>query len=292
MTGGRKNNEPRTRRTAALWPVFGCLLSMLNLLFAGILPARAHDGTPDDLLNQVGFEQRLDVQVPLDLSFRDEVGKAVHLGDYFGTRPVILTLNYFECPNLCTLVLSGLGAGLRSVSLHMGQAFDVVSVSIDPREQPDLAAAKKATYLARYGRPGDEAGWHFLTGEQGSITQLARAVGFRYAYDARQDQFAHPAGIVILTPQGKIARYFYGIEFAPRDLRLGLVEASAGKIGTPIDQVLLRCYHYDPAMGAYTLAIENAVRLASVATVLLVGVTLFALFRRERRRVWYIRDVS
>jgi protein SCO1/2 len=167
----------------------------------------------------------------------------------------------------------------------MGQEFEVVSVSIDPSEQPDLAAAKKAAYLERYGRPGDAAGWHFLTGEQGPIAQLAQAVGFRYAYDAQQNQFAHPAGIMILTPQGKIARYFYGIEFAPRDLRLGLVEASAGQIGTPIDQVLLRCYHYDAVAGTYTLAFEYVIRLASVVTVLVIGSTLFALFRRERRRV-------
>ena len=285
MSDGRKNNQPRTRRIAARWPALGCLICVLSLMMAGILPARAQGSTPDDLLNQVGFDQRLDAQVPLDLPFRDEAGKAVHLGDYFGARPVILTLNYFECPNLCTLVLSGLGDGLRSIALRMGQEFEVVSVSIDPREQPDLAAAKKAAYLERYGRPGDAAGWHFLTGEQGPIAQLAQAVGFRYAYDAQQNQFAHPAGIMILTPQGKIARYFYGIEFAPRDLRLGLVEASAGQIGTPIDQVLLRCYHYDPVAGKYTLAIENVIRLASVITVLVIGSTLFALFRRERRRV-------
>jgi protein SCO1/2 len=281
MSHRRKKHEPCTRRTAAIWPVLGCLACVLNLMFAGILVARAQGSTPDDFLNQVGFDQRLEKQVPLDLPFRDEAGKGVRLGDYFGTRPVILTLNYFECPNLCTLVLSGLGAGLQSMSLRMGQDFDVVSVSIDPREKPDLAAAKKATYLEHYGRPGDAAGWHFLTGEQGSITQLAKAVGFHYAYDPQQNQFAHPAGIMMLTPQGKIARYFYGIEFAPRDLRLGLVEASAGQIGTPLDQVLLRCYHYDPVAGKYTVVVENVVRLASVVTVLTVGTALFALFRRS-----------
>jgi protein SCO1/2 len=259
------------------------LIGLLALCTA--VPARAQGTTPDDLLNQVGFDQRLEAQVPLDLLFRDEAGKDVRLGDYFGARPVILTLNYFECPNLCTLVLTGLADGLRSMSLQIGREFDVVSLSIDPREKPELAAAKKATYLERYGQPGGEGGWHFLTGDQASITQLTQAVGFRYAYDAQQNQFAHPAGIVILTPQGKIARYFYGIEYAPRDLRLGLVEASAGQIGTPIDAVLLRCYHYDPVAGRYTVTIENIVRLASVITALMVGLTLLALFRRERRRV-------
>ena len=251
--------------------------------FAGAAPARGQGSTPDELLNQIGFDQKLDAQVPLDLSFRDEGGRVVRLGDELGGKPAILVLAYYECPNLCTMVLTGLADGLRQVALGMGAQYDVVTVSIDPREGPALAAAKKATYLDRYGRPGGDAGWHFLTGEQASIARLARAIGFRYAYDAKQDQFAHPAGIVVLTPQGKIARYFYGIEFAPRDLRLGLVEASSGAIGTPIDQVLLRCYHYDPAAGSYTLIVENVVRLASAVTVLLVGVCLFALFRRERR---------
>jgi protein SCO1/2 len=266
-------------------PALFALLLALGPAFGGAIAARAQGSTPDDLLNQVGFDQRLQAQVPLDLPFRDETGKDVRLGDYLGARPVILTLNYFECPNLCTLVLTGLADGLRSMTLAMGREFDVVSVSIDPREQPELAAAKKATYLERYGQPGGEAGWHFLTGQQASITRLTQAVGFRYAYDAQQNQFAHPAGIVILTPQGKVARYFYGIEFAPRDLRLGLVEASAGQIGTPIDQVLLRCYHYDPVAGRYTITIENIMRLISVVTALLVGSTLLALFRRERRRL-------
>lgn len=247
-----------------------------------ISPTYAQDPAHDPL-SEVAFEQKLNEQVPLSLVFQDETGKSVQLGDYFGQKPVILTLNYYNCPMLCPLVLEELANSLAKIPFTMGDQFNVVTVSIDPRETPKLAAATKEKYIRRYGRPGAEAGWHFLIGEEAAIQQLAQAVGFRYAYDAQSDQYAHPAGIMILTPQGKISRYFYGIEYAPMDLRLGLVEASANKIGSLVDQVLLRCYHYDPTTGKYTLIVMNVLRLAGLGTVLILGTFVFVMFRRERR---------
>jgi protein SCO1/2 len=226
----------------------------------------------------------LNEQVPLDLTFRDETGKNVQLRDYFGEKPVILSLVYYECPMLCSLVLNGLLRSLRALAFTAGEEFNVVTVSFNPVETPPLAAAKKEAYLQNYGRPGATAGWHFLTGEEEAIQQLTRAVGFRYVYDPASKQYAHASGIIVLTPQGKIARYFYGIEYAPRDLRLGLVEASANKIGSPIDQVLLFCFHYDPAGGKYSLIIMNVIRLAGLATVLALGAFMFVLFRRDQHR--------
>ncbi len=207
------------------------------------------------LLQNVGFDQRLNEQVPLDLAFRDEQGRDVELADYFHGKPVILVLAYYRCPMLCNLVLNGLTQTMRDISFDAGREFEVVTVSFDPRETPELAAAKKKTYVDRYGRSGAENGWHFLTGQQESIEPLAHAVGFRYKYDAFRDEFAHASGIVILTPGGKVSRYFYDIKYSPRDVRLGLVEASENKIGSPIDQVLLFCFHYDPAEGKYGAAI-------------------------------------
>ena len=245
---------------------------------------RAQPPLSDDVLNQVGVDQQMNAQVPLDLSFRDEAGAPVRLGEYFGAKPVILTLNYYTCPNLCSLVLDGLVKSLRELTFDVGNQFAIVTVSIDPRDTPALATGKKATYLERYGRPNAAAGWHFLTGDQAAVTQLAKAVGFRYAYDARLDQYAHAAAIVVLTPQGKIARYVYGIEYAPRDLRLGLVEASEGKIGSAIDQFLLRCYRYDPVTGQYTIVVMTIVRLASAATVGILGFFVVRQLHRGRQR--------
>ena len=261
------------------------LLALALYLFVlqGAIPARAQTGSGDDVLNQIGFDQKLNAPAPLDLMFRDEAGAPVRLGDYFGTKPVILTLNYYECPNLCPLVLGGLVDALRKITFDVGNQFNIVTVSINPRETPALAAAKKATYLERYGRPDAARGWHFLTGEQAAIDQLAQAVGFRYAYDARQNQYAHAAGIMVLTPQGKIAHYFYGIAFSLRDLRLGLVEAAEGQIGSPVDQLLLRCYRYNPVTGRYTIAIMTIVRIVSVATVLLLDMFLLRMVRRDRQ---------
>jgi protein SCO1/2 len=203
----------------------------------------------------------------------------VQLGDYLGRKPVILTLNYYECPMLCPLVLEGLVRSLRALSFAIGEQFDVVTVSINPGETATLAAATKARYIRDYGRPNAAAAWHFLTGDEASIRQLTQAVGFRYAYDSGKDQYAHAAGIMVLTMQGRISRYFYGIEFSPRDLRLALVEAAANTIGSPVDQLLLFCYHYDPATGRYTLVVRRALQLASLATVLSLAGFMVVMFR-------------
>jgi protein SCO1 len=233
---------------------------------------------PPGLLAAVAFEQRLNEPVPLDLAFRDEAGNAVQLGDYLGRKPVILTLNYYECPMLCPLVLEGLVRSLRALSFAIGEQFDVVTVSINPGETAALAAEAEARYIRGYGRPNAAAGWHFLTGDEASIRQLTQAVGFRYVYDSGKDQYAHAAGIMVLTPQGRISRYFYGIEFSPRDLRLALVEAAANAIGSPVDRLLLFCYHYDPATGRYTLVVRRVLQLASLATVLSLAGFMVVMF--------------
>ncbi len=243
--------------------VKACIL----LLAAAAVSPRVVQAQQEDLRKKVGFDQRLDEQVPLDLAFTDETGNSVKLSDYFGQKPVILVLAYYRCPMLCTQVLNGLTKSLRELNFTVGKEFTVLTVSFDPRETPELAAAKKKTYLDSYGRPGAEEGWHFLTGKQPAIDALTKAVGFRYAYDAKNDQFVHAAGIVILTPKGKISRYFRDIAFPVRDLRLGLVESSANKIGSPTDQILLYCCHYDPETGTYTASILNLVRAAGVAMV-------------------------
>ncbi len=243
----------------------------------------AQSAAPDPF-RDVSLDQRLNEQVPLDLTFRDETGKTVQLREYFGEKPVILALVYYDCPMLCTLVLNGLLRSLRTLSFTAGNEFNVVIVSFNPKDTPALAAAKRETYLQSYARPRAETGWHFLTGEEEAIRQLTGAVGFRYIYDSQSGQYAHASGIMLLTPPGKIARYFYGIEYAPRDLRLGLVEASANTIGSPVDQVLLLCYHYDPQTGKYGFIVMGALRLAGVATVLSVGIFMVIMFRRDRRQ--------
>ncbi len=234
-------------------------------------------------LKGIGIDQRLNEMLPLSLPFRDEVGREVKLGDAFGKRPVVLALVYYNCPMLCTQVLNGLVASLNVMSLEAGRDFDVVAVSFDPRETPAMAAAKKDAYLGRYRHPGSDTGWHFLTGDAASIQALTKAVGFRYRYDGDLDLFAHASAIMVATPEGRLARYFYGIEYAPRDLRLGLVEASAGKIGTPVDQVLLYCFHYDPASGKYGPVIVNIVRLAGLATLAGIALAMIVMSRRRSR---------
>jgi protein SCO1 len=234
-------------------------------------------------LKAVGYDQRLGEQVPLDLEFRDEAGRLLKLGDFFGRRPVVLVFAYYECPMLCDLVLQGLTGSLKALRFDAGKEFDVVVVSIDPKETPKLAAETEAQTLSRYGRSGTEAGWHFLTGGQGSILKLTQAAGFRYVYDKERGEFAHAAGVVILTPGGRISRYLYGIEYAPRDVRLALIESADGRIGNLADQVLLYCFHYDPVYGKYSAMTMNILRLAAVATVLGLGLLILLLKRRERR---------
>jgi protein SCO1/2 len=245
-------------------------------------PASTGENLPPELAG-VGFDQNLGAQVPLDLVFRDETGAAVELGTYFGRRPVILVLSYYECPMLCTLVLNGLASGLKPVSFAPGEDFEIVTVSFDPREQPELAAKKKANYVELYGRPGAATAWHFLTGEEPAIRALTRAVGFRYRYDAASNQFAHAAGIMVLTPAGQISRYLFGIEYAPKDIRLALVEASAGKIGSFVDQLLLFCFHYDPETGKYGAAAINGIRAGGILTLAALVLYMIGAWRRERR---------
>jgi protein SCO1/2 len=256
----------------------------LVILLVRVPCARADTSLPP-VLRDVRFDQRLNAQVPLDAPFVDENGRPVHLGDYFGRKPVILVLAYYRCPMLCTQVLNGLVRSLLDIPFDVGKEFDVVTVSFDPRETPELAAAKKHTYVDRYARPGANEGWHFLTGEESSIKRLTDAVGFQYVYDPRHDQFAHASGIVVLTPSGRIARYFYGIDFAPRDLRFGLEEASENRIGSPVDRaVLFFCFHYDPIEGRYGPVIMNLVRLGGVLTILAIGTFLAVMWRQERRK--------
>jgi protein SCO1/2 len=238
-------------------------------------------GVRPELLKQVSIDQKLNQSIPLNLTFRDENGSSVQLAQFFGKKPVILTLVYYNCPNLCTQVLNGVESGLKELSMDIGEQFDVVTISIDPTESHVLAKVKQEMYVGMYGRAGAAQGWHFLTGDQPQIKQLADAVGFRYAYDPDTKQFAHYSAIMLITPEGRIARYFYGIQYPSRDLRLGLVEASQGKIGTPADQILLFCYHYDPATGKYGLLISHVIQAGGALTVLILGVAILILFRGE-----------
>jgi protein SCO1 len=275
------------RTTARIAPV----LLALGLVFCA-RPAAAQLGDPlqmtqnigvrPDLLKQVHIDQKLDQSVPLDAQFRDEHGRPVELGQFFTGKPVILTLVYYNCPMLCTQVLNGLQRSIKDIPLTLGKDFQIVTVSIDPTEKPVLAEAKQALYTGFYGRPGASAGWHFLVGDDTQIHRLADAVGFQYAYDPDSHQYAHASAIMVLTPEGKISKYFYGVTYPQRDLRLGLVQASEGRIGTPVDQVLLFCYHYDPHTGKYGLLISRVIQLSGGLTVLVGGICLLILFRRER----------
>lgn len=230
-------------------------------------------------LKNVGIEQHLNDQIPPDLIFRDETGKSVRLADYFGKKPLILNLVYYQCPMLCGEVLSGLESALRVLKFDVGKEFEVLTVSFDPKETPQMATAKKAEFLKRYGRPGAAEGWHFLTGPESSIAALTKAAGFDYEYDPKTGQFAHATAIMVLTPEGKIAQYYYGVEFAPKDLRLGLVQASQNKIGSIVDEVLLYCYHYNPDTGKYSAIISRILRIAAGTTIFMLGTFLIVMFR-------------
>jgi protein SCO1 len=238
------------------------------------------------MVQGVGIDQNLNAQIPLELPFRDETGQTVRLGQYFREKPVVLALVYYDCPGLCDLILNGLSHAMEQISLNVGTDYQVVTVSFNPKESWQLATAKKANYIEKYQRSGarsdPKAGWHFLTGDEASIKTLADTVGFHYKYDPINNQFAHASAIYVLTPEGKISRYFYGIDYKPRDFRLGLVEASANKIGSAADQVLLFCYHYDPTTGKYGMAITQVTRALGTATVLALGTFVFIMIRRER----------
>jgi len=246
----------------------------------GVMSPPANSRPPR--LENVGIEQHLDAQIPPDLIFRDETGKPVKLGEYFGHKPLILNLVYYNCTMLCGEALAGLSSAMRLVKFDVGNEFDVVTVSFDPRETPEMAAAKKKDYVGRYGRANAATGWHFLTGQPDSINALTRAVGFQYQYDAKSNQYAHATAIMVLTPQGRISRYFYGVDFPPKDLRMGLVEASQGKIGNAVDAVLLYCYHYNPETGKYGAIVINILRLAAAATIVLLGGLILTLWRLDR----------
>ena len=243
---------------------------------AGEMPAQLRD---------VGFDQNLNEMLPLDVEFTDEHGRTVRIGDYFGKRPVVLSFVYYGCPMLCLQSLSSLGATLGVLSENPGEDFEVVSVSIDFRETPALALEKKAHYVERSGKPSIAEGWHYLTGTDASIKRLTKAAGFRYVWDESLQQFAHPAGIVVATPEGRVSRYLFGIDYGPRDLRLAVLDASEGTISSPLQKVLLYCYHYDLATGRYSLAIMRVVQVAGAATVFSLGTLIFVWTRRERRQV-------
>jgi protein SCO1 len=230
----------------------------------------------------VDIQQKLNSPVPLDLVFHDESGQTTPLRAYFGDKPVVFQFVYFQCPSLCPLSLHEAVTSLRRVPLEPGRDYNVVVVSFDPSETPALAAERKAGYAKEFGRAGFDTGWHFLTGSQESISRLAEAAGFRYRWDERTRQFIHAGGIMVATPEGKLSRYFYGIQYSPADLRMALVDASQHKIGSPVDYVLLFCFHYDAAQGKYTLAIVNVLKVAGCLTVLLLAGLLYLLMRNER----------
>jgi protein SCO1 len=278
--GGRRPGEGPSRFTTALRS------AVFVLIVATVATARGQTSTtPPQLPGKVGITQKLNAALPLDAIFRDENGRAVRLGDYFHSgRPVLLNFVYYRCPMLCPTVLESLTSSLTEMRGDLGKEYDVLTVSIDPRDMPSAAMERKVKYVKRYGRQSAWDGWHFLTGFDSGIHRLTDAVGFQYAYDPQHDQFAHGTTLLALTPDGHVSRYFNGFEYKPRDLRLGLVEASKGKIGTLTDSVLLLCYHYDPATGKYSRTAMNGVRAGGIATVLGLGAFIFVMIRSERRR--------
>jgi protein SCO1/2 len=261
----------------------GCVAKIVSLIVAAAFVSAAHGQNAQGvLLAKVGVDQKLNAQVPLNLVFRDESGQSVRLGSYFGTKPVILVLAYYECPNLCTLVLNAVLTSAQDLRLDAGKDFAIVVVSFNPHETAALAAAKKRTYTLRYGRPKDANGWHFLTGDEPAIAQLTQSVGFRYVFDAETKQYAHPSAIMVLTPEGKISRYFAGIEYPPKELRLALVEASNRRIGSLTDQLFLFCFHYNPLTGKYGVPIMRVIRVACFTIVFALGAFVIINLRRER----------
>jgi protein SCO1/2 len=263
---------------------------MTLLLLCGCAKRPADSGIPEALastqlrpiLEKVKIDHKLGSTVPLDLEFRDEQGATVAFKDYFQGKPVILVLAYYRCPMLCNQVLNGVVESLQGISFDAGKEFQVVVVSFDAREQPPLAAAKKANYVEHYGRTDAENGWHFLTGDQPEIDRLTQAVGFPYIYDSARDQFAHDSCIMILSPEGRISSYLFGVAYPSRDLRFALVEASSGGIASPIDHIMLLCFHYDPTTGRYSTSVLSIVRVAGAVTVLILGMFLFRAWRRDR----------
>jgi protein SCO1/2 len=257
---------------------------LLTLTGISALSAGAQQATTPAILSKVGITQNLSAQIPPDLVFRDETGTSVRIGDFFGKKPIVLSLVYFDCPALCTEVLNGELRTMKAISLDLGKDFEAVTVSFEPKDTPALAKAKRDVYAGQYGRPEAADHWHFLTGEQQSIDALTNVAGFHYAYDSSIRQYAHAAAILVLTPDGRIDRYFYGVTYPARDVRLGLVEASQGKIGTLTDHALLYCYQYDPMTGKYGVVVMNVLRAAGGLTVLILGIFMTLMFLHERKR--------
>jgi protein SCO1 len=257
---------------------------LLALFGVAAVSVNAQQATTPAILHSVGITQNLNEQIPPDLVFRDETGESVRIGDFFGKKPIVLSLVYFDCPALCTEVLNGELRTMKAISLDLGKDFEAVTVSFEPKDTPGLAKAKRDVYIGQYGRYGATDHWHFLTGDQQSIDALTNAVGFQYAYDSSIRQYAHAAAILVLTPHGRIDRYFYGVIYPARDVRLGLVEASEGKIGTFTDHALLYCYQYDPMTGKYGVVVMNVLRAAGGLTVLILGIFMTMMFLRERKR--------
>lgn len=273
-----------TRRVACVSA--GTLAVVAMMVLSGSTTAARADSsaTPPRLPGKVGLSQKLNAQVPLDLMFRDETGHVIRLRELFRGKPVLLTFMYYRCPMLCSVVQESVASTLTEMKLDIGKDFDVITVSFDPRDTPEQATAKKEHFIRRYGRFEAASGWHFLTSNESAIKSLTNAVGFEYAYDPKVDQFAHTAAIMVLTPQGRVSRYFPGFEFKARDIRLGLVEASQNKIGNISDAVLLLCYHYDPATGKYSRTAMNFVRAGGIATVMSLGGFIFVMIRGERKK--------
>jgi protein SCO1/2 len=294
------NSEPR-RRQRVEWPILG-IAAVFFVVPQPVAAQRFATGGPyntpagksptAELLRDVGIEQHLDARLPLDAAFQDESGREVRLGDYFGDKPVVLALVQYRCPMLCTQVLNGFLKASQAIPLEIGRDYQFVAISFDTREGTELAAEKKKHYARAYRRAGGAKGMHFLTGDQRAIDRVAQAVGFQYRYVERSDQFAHASGVMIATPDGRLARYFYGIEYSPHGLRLGLVESADGRIGSRVDQILLLCYHYDPLTGKYGLVISGLLRWAGIVTVLVLGGFLVAMYRRERTRPKLFRVVE
>jgi len=259
-------------------------MKLLPAILIGLVSLAAHASElPDSALRQIRFDQRINAQIPFAATFRDETGKSVRLGDYFGRKPVILVLGYYGCPMLCTLVSNGLVETMQDLKADIGNQFDVLEVSISPLETPPLAAAKKREYLRHYGRRGADAGWHFLTGDEPAIRQLADAVGFRYAYDPAIKQYAHPSGFIVLTPQGKVSRYFFGVNFRGEELYAALQDASANRAGSPVRQLLLLCFHYSPVTGKYGALILGGVRAIGLATFVALAVFVTRSLRGDHK---------
>jgi protein SCO1 len=273
---------PHPALRATLSPQAGRGIFLVLLLFATSLFAETST-TPPHLPGKVSIDQHLDAQLPLDTMFRDETGRVVRLGDYAnGTKPLLLVFMYYRCPMLCSMVMEGVTSTLTALKFDAGKEYDVVTISIDPRDAPRDAAAKKEKYVKRYGRLGTANAWHFLTGPESAIKKVTNAAGFNYAYDPQSDQFAHGAALLVLTPRGRVSRYLYGFEYKPRDVRLALVEASSNKIGNATDAVLLLCYHYDPITGKYSRSAMNFVRAGGIATMAALGGFIVIMIRRER----------